>query len=309
MCASQMRLVDKIRQRLVQEQVKLTDRLAQIIGFTKSTDTESIIDKERIPDKAREWLLNQKETLIESFPRENTAKLRATNDMANIDQYAVLVMFKQLLRAQNSRLVSRKIYNWSTSLKKQQYTLEYRILTCQNIGRKRVSRYVDGNDTKKFKPTLNRVEETTTPPVDEKPADNTDTTPDDEENKTSNTDTTPPVGENPTDTTPVGENKSANTETPTETVENKPTPTDTTPVDEENKSDNTDTTPPVDETPAETVKESKDDSVTPTETVEKTITTPNTQMPNIDVSPKTSDTEVNNTNIAPNTPPPSPISP
>ena len=114
MCASQMRLVDKIRARLVQEQVKLTDRLAQIIGFTKSTDTESIIDKEKIPDKAKEWLIEQKETLIESFPRENTAKLRATEDMSNIDQYAVLVMFKQLLRAQNSRLVSRKIYNWST---------------------------------------------------------------------------------------------------------------------------------------------------------------------------------------------------
>ena len=264
MCASQMRLVDKIRARLVQEQVKLTDRLAQIIGFTKSTDTESIIDKEKIPDKAREWLLNQKETLIESFPRENTAKLRATNDMANIDQYAVLVMFKQLLRAQNSRLVSRKIYNWSTSLKKQQYTLEYRILTCQNIGRKRVSRYVEENGTKKFKPTPTDTtppggekpadNTDTTPPGGETPTDNTDTTPVDEENKTSNTDTTPPVGEKPADNT---------------------------------------------ETPAETVKESKDDSVTPTE---ENGTTPNTQMPNIDVSPKTSDTEVNNTNTPPPSP-------
>ena len=299
MCASQMRLVDKIRARLVQEQVKLTDRLAQIIGFTKSTDTESIIDKEKIPDKAREWLLNQKETLIESFPRENTAKLRATNDMANIDQYAVLVMFKQLLRAQNSRLVSRKIYNWSTSLKKQQYTLEYRILTCQNIGRKRVSRYVEENGTKKFKPTPTD----TTPPGGENKTSNTGTTPVDEENKTSNTDTTPPGGEKPadnTDTTPPGG------ETPTDN-------TDTTPPVDENPADNTDTTPPVDEnpadnteTPAETVKETKDDSVTPTE---ENGTTPNTQMPNIDVSPKTSDTEVNNTNTAPNTPPPSPISP
>ena len=223
MCASQMRLVDKIRQRLYQEQVKLTDRLAQIIGFTKSTDTESIIDKEKIPDKAKEWLIEQKETLIESFPRENTAKLRATEDMSNIDQYAVLVMFKQLLRAQNSRLVSRKIYNWSTSLKRQQYLLQYRILCHQSIGRKRVSRYVDGNDTKKFKPTLNRVEETTTPPVDEKPADNTGTTPDDEENPANNTGTpTETVEETKDDSvtpTETVEETTINTNTPTETVE------------------------------------------------------------------------------------------
>ena len=196
-----MRLVDKIRQRLYQEQVKLTDSLSQIIGFKSSTDTESIIDKETIPDKAREWLINQKETLIESFPRENTAKLRATEDMSNIDQYAVLVMFKQLLRAQNSRLVSRKIYNWSTSLKRQQYLLQYRILCHQSIGRKRVSRFAAENDTKKFKPTLDTVEETTTPV--------------DEENKTANTET-------PTET--VG-NKTSNTEIPTDTVkENDATP-------------------------------------------------------------------------------------
>ena len=299
MCASQMRLVDKIRARLVQEQVKLTDRLAQIIGFTKSTDTDSIIDKEKIPDKAREWLLNQKETLIESFPRENTAKLRATNDMANIDQYAVLVMFKQLLRAQNSRLVSRKIYNWSTSLKKQQYTLEYRILTCQNIGRKRVSRYVEENDTKKFKTTPTD----TTPPGGEKPADNTEIpketveeTKDDSVTPTETVEETKDDSVTPTETV---KETTINTNTPTETVEettiNTNTPTET--VEETTINTNT---------PTETVKETKDDSVTPTE---ENGTTPNTQMPNIDVSPKTSDTEVNNTNTAPNTPPPSPISP
>ena len=229
MLCSKMRLVDKIRQRLYQEQVKLTDSLSQIIGFKSSTDTESIIDKDTIPDKAKEWLIEQKETLIESFPRENTAKLRATEDMSNIDQYAVLVMFKQLLRAQNSRLVSRKIYNWSTSLKRQQYLLQYRILCHQSIGRKRVSRFAAEKDTKKFKPTLDTVEEITTPVDEENKTANTDTTPVDEENKTANTDTTP-SGE---------ENKTSNTDTTPSGEENKTANTDTTPVDEENKTSDT----------------------------------------------------------------------
>ena len=291
-----MRLVDKIRQRLYQEQVKLTDSLAEIIGFKSSTDTESIIDKDTIPDKAKQWLIDQKETLIESFPRENTAKLRATNDMANIDQYAVLVMFKQLLRAQNSRLVSRKIYNWSTSLKRQQYSLEYRILTLQKIGRKRVSRFLAEKDTKKFKPTLDTVKETTTPVDEENKTSNTDTTPVDEENKMANTDTTPVNEENKTSDTgippPGEENKTANTGIPPPGEENKTSDTGIPTETVENKTANTGI-------PTETVEKITINTDTPKETVEE----------NIDVSPKTSDTETSNSNTAPNTPPPSPISP
>ena len=48
---------------------------------------------------------------------------------ANTDLGNVLVIFKQILRSQKARLISRKRYDWNVEQRRQSYTIEYRIIS------------------------------------------------------------------------------------------------------------------------------------------------------------------------------------
>ena len=48
---------------------------------------------------------------------------------ADTDLGEILVIFKQILRSQKARLISRKRYDWNVEQRRQSYTLEYRIIS------------------------------------------------------------------------------------------------------------------------------------------------------------------------------------
>ena len=48
---------------------------------------------------------------------------------AETDPGEILIIFKQILRSQKARLISRKRYDWNTTERRQSYTLEYRIIS------------------------------------------------------------------------------------------------------------------------------------------------------------------------------------
>lgn len=124
-----MKLLEALRQQIAQEQTKIANVLAKQVGFNSIHDSHTVIEREHAKH-AWKWLVNNKQLLLDSFPKENVKKLLMLDTIdANTDLGEVLVIFKQILRSQKARLISRKRYDWNVEQRRQSYTLEYRIIS------------------------------------------------------------------------------------------------------------------------------------------------------------------------------------
>lgn len=124
-----MKLLEALRQQIAHEQTKIANVLAKQVGFNSIHDSHTVIEREHAKH-AWKWLVNNKQLLLDSFPKENVKKLLMLDTIdANTDLGEILVIFKQILRSQKARLISRKRYDWNVEQRRQSYTLEYRIIS------------------------------------------------------------------------------------------------------------------------------------------------------------------------------------
>ena len=124
-----MKLLQALRQQIAAEQTKVANLFAKQVGFNSIHDSSTVIEREHAKH-AWKWLVQNKQLLLDSFPKENVKKLIMLDTIdANTDLGEVLIIFKQILRSQKARLISRKRYDWNTEQRRQSYTLEYRIIS------------------------------------------------------------------------------------------------------------------------------------------------------------------------------------
>ena len=124
-----MKLLQALRQQIAVEQTKVANLFAKQVGFNSIHDSSTVIEREHAKH-AWKWLLQNKQLLLDSFPKENVKKLMMLDTIdAETDLGEILVIFKQILRSQKARLISRKRYDWNVEQRRQSYTLEYRIIS------------------------------------------------------------------------------------------------------------------------------------------------------------------------------------
>ena len=124
-----MKLLQALRQQIAAEQTKVANLFAKQVGFNSIHDSSTVIEREHAKH-AWKWLVQNKQLLLDSFPKENVKKLIMLDTIdANTDLGEVLIIFKQILRSQKARLISRKRYDWNVEQRRQSYTLEYRIIS------------------------------------------------------------------------------------------------------------------------------------------------------------------------------------
>ena len=124
-----MKLLQALRQQIALEQTKVANLFAKQVGFNSIHDSSTVIEREHAKH-AWKWLVQNKQLLLDSFPKENVKKLMMLDTIdAKLDLGEVLVIFKQILRSQKARLISRKRYDWNVEQRRQSYTLEYRIIS------------------------------------------------------------------------------------------------------------------------------------------------------------------------------------
>ena len=124
-----MKLLQALRQQIALEQTKVANLFAKQVGFNSIHDSSTVIEREHAKH-AWKWLVQNKQLLLDSFPKENVKKLMMLDTIdAELDLGEVLVIFKQILRSQKARLISRKRYDWNVEQRRQSYTLEYRIIS------------------------------------------------------------------------------------------------------------------------------------------------------------------------------------
>lgn len=124
-----MKLLQALRQQIALEQTKVANLFAKQVGFNSIHDSSTVIEREHAKN-AWKWLLQNKQLLLDSFPKENVKKLMMLDTIdADTDLGEILVIFKQILRSQKARLISRKRYDWNVEQRRQSYTLEYRIIS------------------------------------------------------------------------------------------------------------------------------------------------------------------------------------
>jgi hypothetical protein len=124
-----MKLLQALREKIYLEQTQIADKFAKAVGFNGTHDTTTVIEREHVKD-AWKFLVKNKQLLIDSFPKENIKKLLMLDTIdSNTDLGDILICFKQILRSQKARLISRKRYDWNTQARRQSYSLEYRIIS------------------------------------------------------------------------------------------------------------------------------------------------------------------------------------
>lgn len=124
-----MKLLQALRQQICAEQTKVANIFAKEVGFNSIHDSSTVIEREDAKH-AWKWLVENKQLLLDSFPKENVKKLLMLDTIdAETDLGDILIIFKQILRSQKARLISRKRYDWNVEQRRQNYTLEYRIIS------------------------------------------------------------------------------------------------------------------------------------------------------------------------------------
>ena len=124
-----MKLLQALRLQIAHEQTKTANVFAKQVGFNSIHDSHTVIEREHAKH-AWKWLVQNKQLLLDSFPKENVKKLLTLPTIdQNTDLGEILVIFKQILRSQKARLISRKRYDWNVEQRRQSYTLEYRIIS------------------------------------------------------------------------------------------------------------------------------------------------------------------------------------
>ena len=123
-----MKLLNRLRQAIAVEQTKTATLFAKAIGFKGPHDSTTVIEKDDAKESWK-WVKQHTILLLDSFPKENTKKLRQLGDVTqDTDVGDILIVFKQILRNQRARLISRKRYDWNVEARRQSYTLQYRII-------------------------------------------------------------------------------------------------------------------------------------------------------------------------------------
>ena len=124
-----MKLLQALREQIAIEQMKVANMFAKEVGFKSANDTSTVIEKNNAKN-AWKWLVKNKQLLLDSFPKENVKKLILVDKLdAETDLGVILIIFKQILRSQKARLISRKRYDWNPTQRRQSYCLEYRIIS------------------------------------------------------------------------------------------------------------------------------------------------------------------------------------
>ena len=124
-----MKLLESLRQKVYEEQAKIADTFAKAVGFNGIHDTNTVIERKNA-QHAWKFIVQNKQLLIDSFPKENIKKLSLLPTIdKDTDLGDILVIFKQILRSQKARLISRKRYDWNVEQRRQSYSLEYRIIS------------------------------------------------------------------------------------------------------------------------------------------------------------------------------------
>ena len=124
-----MKLLNRLRQKIAEEQQKTANLFAKAIGFNSIHDSTTVIEK-KDAEHAWKFVKQNRQLLMDSFPKENVKKLLTMDEVsADTDVSEILIVFKQILRAQRCRMISRKRYDWCTVARRQKYELEYRIIS------------------------------------------------------------------------------------------------------------------------------------------------------------------------------------
>tara|TARA_A100001015_G_scaffold262868_1_gene309392 strand:+ start:545 stop:1357 length:813 start_codon:yes stop_codon:yes gene_type:complete len=124
-----MKLLVALRQKIYEEQGKIANLLAKAVGFNSTHDSTTVIEREDAKD-AWKYIAQNRQLLLDSFPKEHVKKLMSLPTIdASTDLGDILVIFKQVLRSQKARLISRKKYDWNTEQRRQSYSLQYRIIS------------------------------------------------------------------------------------------------------------------------------------------------------------------------------------
>ena len=124
-----MKLLQALREKIYEEQAKIADLFAKAVGFNGIHDTNTVIERKNA-EHAWKFIVQNKQLLIDSFPKENIKKLSLLPSIdKDTDLGDILTIFKQILRSQKARLISRKRYDWNVEQRRQSYSLEYRIIS------------------------------------------------------------------------------------------------------------------------------------------------------------------------------------
>ena len=103
-----MKLLNRLRQKIAEEQQKTANLFAKAIGFNSIHDSTTVIEK-KDAEHAWKFVKQNRQLLMDSFPKENVKKLLTMDEVsADTDVSEILVVFKQILRAQRCRMISRK---------------------------------------------------------------------------------------------------------------------------------------------------------------------------------------------------------
>ena len=69
-----MKLLESLRQKVYEEQAKIADTFAKAVGFNGIHDTNTVIERKNA-QHAWKFIVQNKQLLIDSFPKENIKKL------------------------------------------------------------------------------------------------------------------------------------------------------------------------------------------------------------------------------------------
>ena len=126
-----MKLLAVLRKKVALEQADIAKRFSHCLGFRHHHDNKTVVTRDHGKD-AWKWLIKNKQLLLDSFPKEHTKKLRSLEVInEETDVADIIVCFKQVLRSPciRARMISRKRYEWNTVRKRQNYVLEYKIIS------------------------------------------------------------------------------------------------------------------------------------------------------------------------------------
>jgi len=280
-----MKLLAVLRKKVALEQADIAKRFSHCLGFRHHHDNKTVVTRDHGKD-AWKWLIKNKQLLLDSFPKEHTKKLRSLEVInEETDVADIIVCFKQVLRSPciRARMISRKRYEWNTVRKRQNYVLEYKIISNEKTsGESNVDKVcAETNESTNTVPTAPPATEPMDIVSNTVVLNTNDTTKSlSETNQTNTTDTVTDTVTNTVPTTNVQ---------PTPTVPQQPTePTPTVPQ-------VTEQTPQVPQQPTQPTPQVPQQPTQPTPTVPQQPTQPTQTVPSTNVEqtpqvPSTMDT-------------------
>jgi hypothetical protein len=110
--------------------MKITERHEQIIDlicksfhFASSTDRQTVITKQHC-SRPTKTIQRLKEEILNMYPKEYTKKLSSNKTGNDVN----LTILRQLLKAHNKKLLSKRLFKWDSTRKKSVAIYQYKIL-------------------------------------------------------------------------------------------------------------------------------------------------------------------------------------